>query len=118
MAKYKLKFDRNRKQEPELPIGTSVVVQRKKKNGKTGRWDMTGTIVSKRSKGNSYMVDIDGYNHFDEYLCSRLFLRPAPTPSSKSDDVGDPSQADTSEPELRRSERIGKNNRRKNSKSA
>ena len=108
MAKTKLKFDQNRKPEPELPIGT-------KKNGKPGRWNLEGTIVSKRTKGNSYWVDVDGHG----YLRSRLFIRLAPNPNSEVNADGESSQADTSNPNserLRRSERIKKKNRRSDSK--
>ena len=81
MAKIKENFDQNRIPENIYPNGTSVVLQRPRNSQKkTGRWDIFGTIVSKRPHGNSYIVDIDG----KEFIRSQLFMRPAPTSGDKS----------------------------------
>ena len=111
MAKVKLKFDHNRKPDSDLPVGSSVVIQRKRKNGKAGRWDLKGTIVSKRSIGNSYVVDIDG--HGSGYIRSRLFLRPAPvdTPNevpARAAEENHPEDVTSERQGLRRSERVKK----------
>ena len=90
LAKCKPKFDQNRYPEAIYPNGTKVVIQRPRNpQGKTGRWDQFGIIVSKRPHGNSYIVDINGR----EFIRSQLFLRPAPsedTPSSRAESENTP----------------------------
>ena len=79
MAEMKTKsdFDQFKKPDAVIPNGTRVVVQSKPNaQGKPGRWDQFGTIVSKRPHtdiGQSYIVDIDGH----ERIRSHLYLRPA-----------------------------------------
>ena len=75
MTKNKDNFDHNRTQENIYPDGTRVVLQRPPNSQKkTGRWNIFGTIISKRPHGNSYIVNVDG----------REFMRPAPHETSSS----------------------------------
>ena len=73
----KSNFDRFKKPDAVIPNGTHVVVQRPANSqGKPGKWDRYGTIVSKRPHtdiGQSYIVEIDG----QEFVRSQLHLRPA-----------------------------------------
>ena len=103
-AKVKSDFDRNRKPDSILPDGTNVIIQRKRKNGKTGRWDQKGTIVSKRPEGNSYNVNIGGQVR----VRSRLFLRPIS--DSSTEETSLPAEDETRIVEPRR---VSKRNKKK-----
>ena len=72
MTKNKDNFDHNRTQENIYPDGTRVVLQRPPNSQKkTGRWNIFGTIISKRPHGNSYIVNVDDR----EFILSQLHMR-------------------------------------------
>ena len=59
--------DRQKRFLPPLPIGVVVRLQ----DPKSGRWLLTSTIISQRSDGLSYEVDVDGRI----LTCSRKMIR-------------------------------------------
>ena len=90
MAKTKEDFDKNRRPPHIYPDGLEVVIQRQRDpNGKAGRWNQRGTIVSKRPELDSYIVHTNGQNR----LRSHLRLRPAPASEAMEETIA------TSDPE-------------------
>ena len=102
MAKVKDNFDQNRTQENIYPDGTKVVLQRPPNSQKkTGRWNIFGTIVSKRPHGNSYIVNVDGR----EFIRSQLHMRPAPDPETSHHKPSSEAEEIIHEDQLRRGKR-------------
>lgn len=85
---------------PPLQVGDRVRVQ----NHVSGQWDATGTVVSLRDNGRSYVVDIDNAR---SSIRNRRHLRPIPThaPAGVDNQIAEQGK-NCIVPILRRSERL------------